>query len=59
MVAQFLNDPDPPALFLMDSLGSLIEDIADFEIFNTTLKDRLVILDPPIRITFPGSTSSM
>lgn len=46
IVAQFLQEPDPPALFLIDSLGSLIEDIDRLEVFNTTLKNRLLILDP-------------
>lgn len=46
LVAQFLQEGDPPALFLIDSLGALIEGIEDLEIFNTTLRDRLVILDP-------------
>jgi hypothetical protein len=46
IVAQFLQEPDPPALFLIDSLGSLIEGISELEVFNTTLRDRLVVLDP-------------
>jgi hypothetical protein len=46
VVATFLQEPDPPALFIIDSLGSLIEGMADLEIFSTRLKDRLVILDP-------------
>jgi hypothetical protein len=45
-VAQFLSEPDPPALFLLDSLGALIKDIDRLEVFNTTLRNRLVILDP-------------
>lgn len=45
-IANFLQEDDPPALFIIDSLGSLIEGIADLEIFSTRLKDRLVILDP-------------
>jgi hypothetical protein len=45
-VAQFLQEDDPPALFLIDSLGSLIEGIDQLEVFNTTLRDRLIILDP-------------
>lgn len=46
LCAQFFQERDPPALFLIDSLGSLIEGIEDLEVFNTTLRDRLVILDP-------------
>lgn len=42
----FLQEDDPPAMFIMDSLGSLIEDIDKLEIFNTRLRDRLVIIDP-------------
>lgn len=45
-VAQFLQEPDPPALFIMDSMGSLIDGIDQLDAFNTTLRDRLVILDP-------------
>src|SRR5262249_44727534 len=45
-VAQFLQEPDPPALFLMDSMGSLIDGIDRLEVFDTNLRDRLVILDP-------------
>jgi hypothetical protein len=45
-IAQFLQEPDPPAMFLIDSLGALIEGIDRLEIFNTTLRNRLVILDP-------------
>src|SRR5262249_13003782 len=45
-IAQFLQEPDPPALFIMDSLGSLIDGLDQLEVFTTTLKDRLVILDP-------------
>lgn len=46
ITAMFLQEEDPPALFIMDSLGSLIEDMDTLEVFATRLKDRLVILDP-------------
>ena len=46
IIANFLQLDDPPALFIIDSLGSLIEGIDHLEIFNTRLKDRLVIIDP-------------
>jgi Helicase HerA, central domain len=46
IVASFIQEEDPPALVIIDSLGSLIEGIADLEVFQTRLKDRLVILDP-------------
>jgi hypothetical protein len=52
-VAQFLQEPDPPALFLIDSLGALIDGIDRLEVFNTTLRDRLVILDPSRREHMP------
>lgn len=45
IVANFLNEDDPPALFIIDSLGSLIEGIPDLEVFSTRLKDRLVVVD--------------
>ena len=46
ILSAFFQEEDPPALFIMDSLGSLIEDIDKLEVFATRLKDRLVILDP-------------
>ncbi len=46
IVASFLQEEDPPALFIMDSLGSLIDGMADLEVFAGRLKDRLVIIDP-------------
>lgn len=46
IIANFMQDPDPSALFILDSLGSLIEGIEDLDVFNTTLNDKLVILDP-------------
>ena len=46
ILANFLQEQDPPALFVMDSLGSLIEDVDKLNVFSTRLKDRLVILDP-------------
>lgn len=42
----FLEEDDPPALFIMDSLGSLIEDVDRLAVFDGRLRDRLVILDP-------------
>lgn len=42
----FLKEPDPPAMFIMDSMGSMLKKIERLRIFNTTLKDRLVIIDP-------------
>ena len=46
IVASLLQGEDPPALFIMDSLGALIEDIDKLQIFTTHLRDRLVIIDP-------------
>jgi uncharacterized protein DUF87 len=46
ILASFLQEDDPPALFIMDSLGSLIEGLDQLDIFSTRLKDRLVIIDP-------------
>ena len=46
IVSAFLQEDDPPALFIMDSLGSLIEGVDQLEVFATRLKDRLVIIDP-------------
>jgi hypothetical protein len=46
MIVSFLNEPDPPAMFIMDSMGAMLEKIEHLALFTTTLKDRLLVLDP-------------
>ena len=46
IIRSFLEEDDPPALFIIDSLGALIRGLDRLEIFATKLKDRLVIIDP-------------
>jgi len=46
LICQFLDEPDPPALFVMDSQGDMLRKIERLEVFADRLKDRLVILDP-------------
>ncbi len=46
IVLSFLNERDPPPMFIIDSMGAMLERIARLEVFNTTLKDRILILDP-------------
>ncbi len=46
IVINLLREPDPPPMFIMDSMGSMLKKIERLQLFNTTLKDRLVILDP-------------
>lgn len=45
-IVQFLNEPDPPAMFIMDGMGAMLDKIARLEVFNTRLNDRLIILEP-------------
>lgn len=46
IIHSFLQEDDPPALFVMDSLGSLIDGIDRLDVFSGRLRDRLVIIDP-------------
>lgn len=46
MIAAFLEEDDPPALIIIDSMGGLIDGIDELEIFAGRLRDRIVILDP-------------
>lgn len=47
LIASLLNDPDPPAMFIIDSQGSMLRKIEHLAVFAGRLKDRLVVLDPP------------
>ena len=44
IITTVLQEPDPPALFIMDSLGSLIEGIDKLNLFAAS--DKWVIIDP-------------
>lgn len=46
LITGFLNEPDPPAMFILDSQGDMLRKIERLEIFATRLKGRLVVLDP-------------
>ena len=46
IIVSFLNEPDPPAMFIMDSMGSMLKKIERLAVFDNALKDRLVVLDP-------------
>ena len=46
IIASLLNEPDPPALFIMDSMGAMLKKLQRLAIFQHRLKDRLVVLDP-------------
>ena len=46
IVAGFMNEPDPPALFIMDSMGAMLRKIQELAVFEEHLKGRLVVLDP-------------
>ena len=45
LILSFLHD-DPPAMFIMDSMGSMLKKIERLSLFTAELEDRLVILDP-------------
>lgn len=46
IIAGFLNEPDPPALIIMDSMGAMLKKLERLALFDGRLKDRLVVLDP-------------
>ena len=46
LILGWLTQPDPPAMFIIDSHGDMLRNIERLALFNTTLKDRLVIIDP-------------
>ena len=46
LILGWLKEPDPPAMFIIDSHGDMLRTIERLALFNTTLKDRLVIIDP-------------
>jgi hypothetical protein len=46
LIATLLTEPDPPALFVMDSMGAMLGKLRHLALFQDSLKDRLVILDP-------------
>lgn len=56
IIAGFLNEPDPPALFIMDSMGAMLKKLERLALFDGRLKDRLIVLDPaganPPRLNF-------
>ena len=41
-IVSFLNEPNPPAMFIMDSMGAMLKKLERL----SSVKDRLVILDP-------------
>lgn len=47
IIASFLEEDDPPAMFIIDSQGAMLEHIQRLAVFSERLKDRLVVLDPP------------
>jgi hypothetical protein len=46
IVANFLSAPDPPAIFILVNMGSMLKKIERLKIFAGELAGRLVILDP-------------
>ena len=45
-IVSFLKEDDPPAMFIIDSMGAMLKKIERLEVFAGRLKDRLVVLDP-------------
>ena len=45
LIVGFLNEPDPPAMFIMDSMGAMLPKIQRLAIFEGRLKDRLLVLE--------------
>jgi hypothetical protein len=41
-----LKKPDPPGLVIIDSQGDMIRKISRLALFDTALRDRLIIIDP-------------
>jgi hypothetical protein len=56
IVVGFLNELDPPALIIMDSMGAMLKKLQRLALFDERLKDRLIVLDPagaaPPRLNF-------
>ena len=48
MIAADLQNPNPPAIVVVDSTGAMVRRIQRLAIFNQQLKDRLVIIDPEL-----------
>ena len=38
LVAGFLTEPDPPALFIMDSMGTMLRKMQELAVFDEHLK---------------------
>jgi len=47
LIVSFLQEDDPPAMFIIDSQGSMLDSLERLSVFTDGLADRLVILDPP------------
>ena len=46
IIVSFLKEDDPPAMFIIDSMGAMLKKIERLEVFAGRLNDRLVVLDP-------------
>lgn len=46
LIVDQLQRPDPPGMFVIDNMGTMLKKIEQLALFNTTLRDRLVIIDP-------------
>lgn len=46
LIVEHLKEPDPPAIIVIDSQGQMLQKLERLACFTTTLKDRLVVVDP-------------
>jgi hypothetical protein len=46
LVAEDLQQADPPSIIIVDSTNRMIERIQNLQLFNERLKDRILIIDP-------------
>jgi len=46
IIVQQLQKPDPPPMFIIDNMGTMLRKIERLKLFDGPLKERLVILDP-------------
>ena len=46
IIAEDLSQDDPPSLIVLDSTGAMIDRIQKLAVFDTKLRDRILIIDP-------------
>ena len=46
VIASFIDEDDPPAMFIIDGMGSMLKKLERLPAFQDRLKDRLIVFDP-------------